>query len=108
MPLRLLLLNYDIPYNILSSFYQQKWHNAAEGENCIKYVNSYLMNCTMNIFEALNCYGGCLVGFKDILCKIQQPFYSPEFHPGTLRFDKDLIFYTLQCISLRLCPLESE
>ena len=34
-----------------------------EGENCIKYVNSYLMNCTMNIFEALsreinlNCYG---------------------------------------------------
>ena len=73
MPLRLLLLNYDIPYNILSNFYQQKWHNAAEGENCIKYVNSYLMNCTMNIFDAFIMgnqfkllWGivGCLVGFK--------------------------------------------
>ena len=54
MSLRLLLLNYGIPQNILSNLIQQKWHNAAEGENCIKYVNSYLMNCTMNIFEALS------------------------------------------------------
>ena len=73
MPLRLLLLNYDIPNNILSNFYQQKWRNAAKGENYIKYVNSYLMNCTMNIFEAFIegnqfklLWGivGCLVGFK--------------------------------------------
>ena len=23
-------------------------NNAAEGENCIKYVNSYVMNCMVN------------------------------------------------------------
>ena len=63
MPLRLLLLNYGIPENMLSNLIQQKWCTAAEGENCMKYVNSYLMNCTMNIFEALlreinlNCHG---------------------------------------------------
>ena len=63
MPLRLLLLNCGIPKNMLSNLIQQKRRDAAEGENCIKYVNSYLMNCTMNIFEALsreinlNCYG---------------------------------------------------
>ena len=65
---------------MLSKIIQQQWRNAAEGENCIKYVNSYLMNCTMNncfVFKTylklynlsreinLNCYGvGCLVGFK--------------------------------------------
>ena len=39
---------------MLSNLIQQKWRTAAEGENCMKYVNSYLMNCTMNIFEALS------------------------------------------------------
>ena len=48
---------------MLSNLIQQKWRTAAEGENCMKYVDSYLMNCTMNIFGALsreinlNCYG---------------------------------------------------
>ena len=51
------------PPVMLPNLIQQKWRTAAEGENCMKYVNSYLMNCTMNIFEALsreinlNCYG---------------------------------------------------
>ena len=35
--LRLLLLNYGIPQNILPNLIQQKWRNATEGENCIKY-----------------------------------------------------------------------
>ena len=48
---------------MISNLIQQKWPTAAEGENCMKYVNIYLMNYTMNIFEALsreinlNCYG---------------------------------------------------